>query len=91
MSYEPCIVVALLDPLGELTGLRQQPADARHRVGAEQRERQGLVHVPRELVRTADPVDLEEVDLRVELLDTPQPVEALHGADTKVPHQKGQR
>ena len=43
--------------------------DTRDGVGAEQRERQGLVHVPGELERRHQAADLAEVDGRVEIED----------------------
>ena len=57
-----------------------------HGVGAEQREGQRLVHVPRELVAAGDRVDLLVVVDRVELLDPALPVVARESG-TASPHR----
>ena len=76
------VVVALLRVRGELAGARQELAHRRHRVGAEQREPERLPHVPRELDRRGDLVDLLGLGgvRGVEGGDAAQPVEAVHGA-----------
>lgn len=77
-SSKAGVLVALLRALGELAGAVQQAADARDGVGAEQREAERLVHVPGELVRDQDAVDLGGVVVRVELRDPRRSVHAVH-------------
>jgi hypothetical protein len=62
------IGVAFVCTLLEFAGSGEQPADARPGVGPVEREAERLRHVPRELMRDHDPVDLGEVGFWVELL-----------------------
>ncbi len=72
------VVVPLLRTVRQLGGLRKQPADGRDGIGAVQGQFEGACDVPGELVRRCDPVDFQEVPLRIEVLDVLQPVVTPH-------------
>ncbi|MFK4541396.1 hypothetical protein RKD29_000992 [Streptomyces tendae] len=69
------VVVPLLGPVGELRGLGEQPADARHGVGAVERQFQGAGEVPGELVGRGQPVDLRGVLIGIHAPDPCQQFE----------------
>ena len=77
------VVVPLLGVARELAGAREQAADRRDGVGAEQRERQRLRDVPGELEGGGDPRDLEVVVVEVKAFDRPKPVPAVHEATVR--------
>ncbi len=63
------VVVPLLWPLGELGRFGEQSADARHGVGAVERQFQGAGEVPGELVGRGQPIDLGGVLVGIHVPD----------------------